>query len=42
MSLNTSRLYEAAGHAEATAETIAGLDAWRSMDPLQQPTYQDA
>ncbi|WP_425546668.1 class II 3-deoxy-7-phosphoheptulonate synthase [Brevibacterium samyangense] len=26
---------------EASEETLAGLDAWRSMSPLQQPTYTD-
>ncbi|WP_272902160.1 class II 3-deoxy-7-phosphoheptulonate synthase [Brevibacterium daeguense] len=39
--MNISRVYEAAGHAEASAETVEGLDAWRGMNPQQQPTYTD-
>ncbi|WP_318245008.1 class II 3-deoxy-7-phosphoheptulonate synthase [Brevibacterium gallinarum] len=40
--MNISRVYQAAGQAEASEETITGLDAWRSMSPRQQPTYEDA
>ncbi|WP_349828414.1 class II 3-deoxy-7-phosphoheptulonate synthase [Brevibacterium litoralis] len=42
MTLDVSPVYQTAGNLEASDETVAGLDAWRSMDPLQQPTYRDA
>ncbi|WP_407925024.1 MULTISPECIES: class II 3-deoxy-7-phosphoheptulonate synthase [Brevibacterium] len=37
-----SSIYQSAGSAHASAETIAGLDAWRSLSPQQQPAYEDA
>lgn len=42
MQLDSRRRLEAAGDAEATPETIAGLDAWRDMSPQQQPSYEEA
>ena len=34
-------MYTAEGHAQASQQTIAGLDEWRNLNPLQQPTYLD-
>lgn len=34
-------MFELAGDARATEETLKGLDAWRDLDPKQQPQYTD-
>jgi 3-deoxy-7-phosphoheptulonate synthase len=41
VNLDSRQYTQVDGDATATEETIAGLDAWRAMNPLQQPTYLD-
>lgn len=35
-------MFTAAGTAQATQQTMDGLERWRELNPLQQPTYLDA
>lgn len=35
-------MFTAAGTAQATQQTLEGLEHWRELNPLQQPTYLDA
>ena len=35
------RFFEAMGSVQATPETLEGLENWRDLAPLQQPTYTD-
>ncbi|WP_084499740.1 class II 3-deoxy-7-phosphoheptulonate synthase [Brevibacterium album] len=41
MSFHDDPRFEAVGSAQATPETLAGLETWRRLGPRQQPTYQD-
>lgn len=41
MTLNTSPVFHTSGEAQASDDVVASLDAWRELQPSQQPTYLD-
>ncbi|GAB3570381.1 class II 3-deoxy-7-phosphoheptulonate synthase [Spelaeicoccus albus] len=42
MTLSTEPHFSTTGHQTAEPSVVAGLDAWRELNPLQQPTYLDS